>query len=180
MQGCCEMSSLRSEFTVGQVPLGANRDLFGLTICEVLKATPNRFRLCGFLDRSEIVDCNVVGSDYGRRRSIGDLSKVFNNGGSSLPGAGGDTGSTRERTACTLVPPMPNEVTAAISIGADGSTSVDGSMTLSSAEPMRGLGPEKPESGGTTWWWSTSAVLASPASPAAASRCPMVDLRLPK
>ncbi|CAM4176439.1 hypothetical protein COSO111634_34430 [Corallococcus soli] len=87
----------------------------------------------------------------------------------------GSRGGASSNTTCALVPPMPNELTAARRgpwVRSHGRSVVFTKKGLR-AKSISGLGCSKWRLGGTSAWCSASAALMRPAMPAAVSRCPM-------
>lgn len=97
-----------------------------------------------------------------------------------LPGGIGSGDGGSSSTACAFVPPMPNPLTPALR-GPDPGHGIASRLTKNGlfSSPVSGLGAVKYGLGGTTPFWTASAALTNPATPAAASRCPINALTDP-
>ena len=97
--------------------------------------------------------------------------------GASRRGAGAGASSS---TTWAFAPPMPKELTPARR-GPAASQGRSAAFTTKglAAKSIRGLGRSKPRLGASVPWRSISAVLISPATPAATSRWPMLVLTEP-
>jgi len=84
-------------------------------------------------------------------------------------------------TAWALVPPIPNELTPARRGAAERGQARAVALTKNGvcSNAICGFARSKCRLGGRTPWWSASAVLMSPATPAALSRWPRLDLSEP-
>jgi hypothetical protein len=94
--------------------------------------------------------------------------------GGSAPGGGaaGSGGGGGPSTMCALVPLMPKELTPACRPPSHARSRSGTSMAVPDRS-MRGLSARKCTSGGTMPVRRHSTALRNPATPAAASRCPM-------